>query len=575
MFGFLTRHGGSDADPLANHETAERFARSLPLDDPLKTLKALSTALSTLTGKSDPDVEQLGVLLTLDLRTERLCEELLHNSVERGLRSWPPENTVWQGLLELASAFGRAYAHFLRQPREKPTNKVWLESVPRVLIQFFRHWQVENLLSVFRYEQLAPARWRELHEAYLFGRTLQLSKTPSSVGLDKRKRAADGTMDREYLQILLLQLMNNGEFTPREVFWARRRIAGWSTEVSLVSADADDGKRSGDERFVVDLSSGEGLRRPPIESPKALFYLDLSPVIASIDEEIDSLGDSAAIDGSTPDVQPVLRSLLPKLKILFSSRPVRMEWRGEREASELITAHVVPGLSTIIRTLHDEWERVQAVRHLPGPFVEEITITDVGGCWRETADGASNDPRAITLPATAGDASAEHAWRIKNRSESGTLLRGRVDDPYRVIPGSLIAFRGRSDGQWTIAVVRRLKRIMRSNVEIGVEHMGCNPQGVTIAADPENGCSAQGSTEKRDRFSALFLRGSAQHPKVPIKTLLLPAREFEPGRRMVLLSTSMNYTLRLKEPLEPQADFVWTAFEIIARQPRGSRVAAR
>ena len=249
MFGFLTQYGGSDADPLANHDTAERFARSLPLDDPLKTLKALSDALATLTNKPSPDIEQLGVLLTLDLRTERLCDELLHNSVERGLRSWPPENTVWQALLELASAFGRAYAHFLRQAREKPTNKAWLESAPRVLIQFFRHWQIENLLSVFRYEQLVPARWRELHEAYLFGRSLQLSKTFSPNGLDKRKRAADGTMEREYLQILLLQLMNNGEFTPREVFWARQRLAGWCADVSLKSDDEADGKRWGDERF--------------------------------------------------------------------------------------------------------------------------------------------------------------------------------------------------------------------------------------------------------------------------------------------------------------------------------------
>src|SRR5262249_51796754 len=174
----------------------------------------------------------------------------------------------------------------------------------------------------------------------------------------------------------------------------------------------------------------------------------------------------------------------------------------------------------------------------------------------------------------AGSRSTEPAWRIKNRSESGTLLRGRVDDPYRVIPGSLIAFREANGDAWTLAVVRRLKRIMRSTVEIGVEHVGSNPQGVTIAADRDSSAN-ESIGEGGDRFSALFLRGSAQHPKVPIKTLLLPAREFRPGRCLVLLSTTMNYTLRLKEPLEPQADFVWTTIEIIAKQPHESRVAAR
>jgi hypothetical protein len=447
-----------------------------------------------------------------------------------------------------------------------------------VLIQFFRHWQVENLLSVFRYEQLAPARWRELHEAYVFGRSPQLSNTFPQVGLEKRKRAANGTLEREYLQILLLQLMNNGEFTPREVFWARQRIAAWCADVSLKADDEIEAERSSDGRFVVDLASNKGLMRPPIEPSETLRYLDLSPIIESIDEEIRSLGDSAAIEGdSTPDVQPVLRSLLPKLKNLFSSQPREMAWREEREPSELITAHVVAGVSSIVRTLHDEWERALAASRSPAPFVEEITITDVSGSWRATeGDLERNDPKVITLPATVGSAQSEHAWRIKNRSDSGSLLRGRVDDPYRVTPGSLIAFRERNEGPWTLAVVRRLRRIMRSNVEIGVEHMGRNPQGVTIAADPDGERSTVGSKgEVRERFSALFLRASAQHPTVPIKTLLLPAREFKPGRRLVLLSTSMNYALRLKEPLESQADFVWTAFEITAKQPQGPRVATR
>jgi len=575
LFGFLTQNGANDADPLANQQTAEQFARSLPLDDPLKTLRALSKALSTLANRPAPDVEQLGVLLTLDLRTERLCEELLHNSVERGLRTWPPENTVWQALLELAIAFGRAYAHFLRQARDRPTNKAWLESAPRVLIQFFRHWQVENLLSVFRYEQLAPARWRELHEAYLFGRSLQLSK-PSPGGLDRRRRAADGTMEREYLQILLLQLMNNGEFTPREVFWARRRIAGWSTEVSLRPAGEDDGKNSGDERFAVDLASNEGLKRLTVEASRNLLHLDLNPIIDSIDEEIRSLGGSSPGEAdATPDIQPVLRSLLPKLRTLFSSQPVRIAWRGERESSlGLTTANVVAGLASIVRSLHEDWQKTQAMVRAPMPYVEEITITDVGGSWRSTADVAGSDPRAISLPSAAGAEPTDQVWRIKNRSDSGTLLRGRVDDPYRVIPGSLIAFQERSGGQWTIAVVRRLKRIMRSNVEIGVEHIGHNPQGVTIAVDADHDSPAGAQGDARERFSGLFLRGSAQHPTIPIKTLLLPAREFRSSRRLVLLSTSMNYALRLKEPLESQADFVWTAFEITAKQPQGSRVAA-
>jgi len=328
-------------------------------------------------------------------------------------------------------------------------------------------------------------------------------------GLDKRKRAAEGTIEREYLQILLLQLMNNGEFTPREVFWARRRLAAWSTEVSLKADDTDDDERS-DERFAVDLASSEGLKRPPFEPSKTQLYLDLSPIVLSIDEDIDSLRNPTGIDdGSPQDVRPVLLSLLPKLKTLYSSKPVRMGWREERESSELITAHVVAGISSIVRTLHDESQEVQTRTSAPAPLVEEITITDVVGSRRAPADGARSDAAAVTLPATAGGRPTEPAWRIRNSSESGTLLRGRVDDPYRVIPGSLIAFRDANGGPWTLAVVRRLKRIMRSNVEIGVEHIGSNPQGVTIAADAARDDSAGGSIGEGATASPRFFFGEA------------------------------------------------------------------
>ncbi len=571
LFGFLTLDGSNENDPLINDATAERFARSLPLDDPIKTLRALCDALSPLRRRPGADIDQLGMLLTLDQRTERLCEQLLINSVERGLRSWPPENTIWQSVLELSCAFGHAYEHFLRHIRQKLSSKAWLGFAPSVLVHLFRHRQVENLLALFRYEQLGPGWWRALHEAYRFAHSRHLSTRRAQTG----QSGAESTLEQQYLQILLLQLMNNGQFMPREAFWARQWITAWSKVLSLESADPNGDAYVRAEGFVVDLDGAEGLKRPPTELSRTHLYLDPTPMLVLIDEEIDALRDSATgASSSSLVVRTSQLGLLAKLKILFSPKPVHIRRRGERKALALISVQVVTGLACIIRTLHDQWQKTAVAPRLSAPNTDEITITDFGGCWRAAAVPADNEFQPDAFSLTAASAPPLSVWRVKNRSESGTLLRGRMDDQNGIIPGSLIVFRDRDDAQWTVAVVRRLKKFVRNNVEIGVEHIGRNPQGVTIVAgrDLLEGAS---TGETREHFAAIFLRESAEFPKIPIKTLLLPAREFKAGRVMTLLSTAMNYTLRLKEPLAPQAEYVWTTFEVIQKQTAVSAVTVR
>jgi uncharacterized membrane protein YccC len=41
----------------------------------------------------------------------------------------------------------------------------------------------------------------------------------------------------------------------------------------------------------------------------------------------------------------------------------------------------------------------------------------------------------------------------------------------------------------------------------------------------------------------------------------VPACEFVPGRVVTILSTTQEVVIRLKRPLEQQAEFVWTSFE--------------
>jgi hypothetical protein len=163
-------------------------------------------------------------------------------------------------------------------------------------------------------------------------------------------------------------------------------------------------------------------------------------------------------------------------------------------------------------------------------------------------------------------------WQLKDRSASGCRLRAPVADAPKVPAGTLVAIRDEESVRWSLVVVRRLRPRIGDRVDIGVEFVGQNPRGVTMAAEGGRpapaGAPAQG---KHGVFSALYLRESTKHPVMPFKTLIIGTRESGVGSQcLTLRSASAEYVVRLKEPIEEQDDFVWVPYEVV-----DSRATAR
>ena len=150
-------------------------------------------------------------------------------------------------------------------------------------------------------------------------------------------------------------------------------------------------------------------------------------------------------------------------------------------------------------------------------------------------------------------------------------LRGKITHPNRVLPGTLLAFRVGDNLPWTLAIVRRIRKRIGDRVDIGVEYVGRDPLGVTLVAEPDPAGPTYDNPDKtRRRCTALYLRESSEHPKMPFKTLILRPRYFKAGRSLILRSDDTNYTVRLKEPIEEQDGFVWLPYEVVDRRAGGS-----
>jgi hypothetical protein len=571
MLGFIAPVVGDADDPLTDVAAADAFWRALPRSDPIAAQLAVSGALADLATRRRPNMGRLRALLALDQRARNLVDALLVNYVPGDISAASRENEYWQSAFELCRSFGRAHAHFLRSMRESLLAGACREYLPHVALRLFQHRQIELLLRPFVDELSTRFSWKELHEAYQFAHSCGLARQPLPVSQCHSERKRESTLEREYIHLLLQDLMNGGQFPPHDAFWANQGIPRWCKGMALDTLQV----QGAEHRFVVDVDGDAGLARSRHEMAGTCLFLGITPVLASIRDEIAKLRDrpDRVRPGSSLGRARQLK-LLRKLDALCAPKRPVIARRGERKPVAL-TVEVVAGMARIVRALGNKPNNVPVAARPAMPEIEAAPIVAFGGLAKAPADADVGGASTVAQsPPGAADASHPQLTMV-DRSDSGCRLHGPAFGANPVAPGTLIALREDSAAPWVLAVVRRVKkRLAGKRIEIGAEYVGSNPRGViaSVVGDPKAGLGATAGSEN-PRFAALYLRESAEHPVLPIKTLVLPARRFAPEERLTLRSATAVHTVALKEPLEEQGDFIWTPFEIVDQDPAENSVA--
>ena len=546
-------------DPLLQERAVDGLLHSLLGEDPVTAQKATCDAISGIVGSDQPTPAELDALLSLELHAQQTSGELLKRYVDGdgALRAFNLQD--WIAALRLSKKFYQGYERMLRHTQQT-SDHYWLAHAHFVVVRMFHHRQVEFLLRFIRFKKRIPGQWKEIHEAYKYA--LMRGIAMHSIAGDDDSREAATTLEQQYIRLLLLEVINNGQFAPRDALWADAWFSRWARMLRLEWRETNGGVRITNRGFVVDIDGTDGLRRTGTVTPRNPLHLDPTPLQALFDKELATLTSAeASHDASTHAERAGKIALLRKLSGIYAPVSVRVIRRGEREPVAL-SIQMVTGLSSIIQILREEAGRHAAPAAMAEPRAEEIAVSPLGLSTdfpaMPTTDGAG-------LARTTGggpSATAQQAWQLRDRSESGARLRGQIDDLNRIIPGSLVAIRERADAPWTISVVRRFRRLMVNFVEIGVEHLGRRPSVVKIVAKP----SAQGSAPgeyANGRFVALYLPPSESQPVMPIRTLLLPARKFDADGRITLLSSNSTHTLRLNEPIQQQFEYLWASFTVV------------
>jgi hypothetical protein len=582
MLGFVTPVGANARDPLADVPAADAFWRMLPRSDAIESQKAVCGALADLVARDKPSMSGLRAVLALDRHARKLIDSLLIHYHAADPRPPELEKPYWQAAFELCGSFGEAHGYFLRCMRTRVLFQGWRDYLPFVALRLFQHRQMELLLRPFADDRFAPISWKDVHEVYRFVGSRKLLHDPLPVYRCHSREKAETTLEREYIQVLLQNLINDAQFPPYDAFWVSQNLPRWCHALALQPHRT----RAGDERFAVDVSGDAGLARSSTEAAGTRLCLDTIPLLESIREELAGLRDAPepSGDGSAPARGRQVK-VLRKMSVLCApKRPVIVR-RGERKPAAA-TVEVVSGITEILRALRDTGRDAVAAAPADVPEIEEITITavsefteppvtmmSIGGLADPTTVGLAGGASTVTQWSMSAGDLKHSSMKLMDRSESGCRLHGQMFGTNRVMPGTLIAYREDAAFPWTLAVVRRVDRLAGGRIELGAEYVGTDPRGVVITLAPDSQTVPAGATDRAGaRFAALYLPESVKRPTLPIKTLILPARRFAAADQLMLWSAPAVFTIRLKEPLEEQSGFVWSPFEIVDRRPRGEPV---
>ncbi len=540
----------------------EELCRSLPRQNPVEAQAILCEAVADLFAGHEPAERLLTALLTLDQHAQPIGRRLLalYANGDAQLRSH--DRQFFIAAQKLARTFTQAY-EVVQARIEPPAGMPAHAGAGTVVVQLLRHRQVELLLRLFRYKKRNSEVWEQINATWRYARAHGLAN--DRPGCDEAGCTSPvlRTLEHEYIQTLLLGAMGTGQFSPRELLWARNWIARWRASLALQTADGDGRAPEVRGGFVVDPGGADGPRRPERGETRPLLHLDTAPLVAAIDEAIASA--SAAHPPSSPPVPAERHAqtvLLGRLRTHFAPVAVHVQRRGERRPVDRAVTGVC-GLAHIVQMLRDEVHRNRGRGAGSTAQDDEVTILPSSSQTRiaNSVMGAGGMD-AVTIATTFG--TTPRRWQVKDQSDSGCRMRGQTSDLNGLIPGSLMAFREGEQAPWTLAVVRRLRRLMVDHVELGVEYLGRSPRYVKIVTGDHLGSLTEDAPSGNQKcMGALYVPASEQHPTMPIRTLVVPATAFHAGTTLTLISSKATYTLRLNKPLEQQAGFVWASFAVI------------
>ncbi len=550
MFGF----GKSSRDPLSDVKSAERWLAAFPGNDPLavhvEVLNELGHVAERTTKRTPAMLE---AVFYVDSHTESLRSALTAQYIEHASRSSRIENQLWSAMFDMTQAFLLAYQAFSREVSDHVQSSKWQTLLIELIARQVVHLRLDAKTRLFRFERWIPAKWAELHALFTLACSRQFERQSPALTPDVEST----TIEQEFLQALMLQLMNSGNLNPRHLEWVCGELREWCTSLRLTL------EPSSATSFFVDLGSRDGLRRrTPAPLEGRVLFLDTRPLHAILMQNVMMVEQKIRqqpLSDRTPRRTEQL-TLLTKLAAQVDPEFKPFARRGERSAA-VGAVDAIVGFARIAAFLREE-EREPIPRLDPGKSFDGTMELAVFGRLR------NEDNRRVQFARQrlAKYAPAGGPWEVKDVSQTGFRLVAPMSAANAITLGTLAAIRADDQSLWTLSIVRRMRRLTTDRAEIGLQVIAISVTGVDMVEHrrPSNeGHSVDGehSPANGRTFQGLLLAMRKREGENTVQSVIVPAVEYQPTKRFKVVTAQSIHPIRFGRLIEQMSDWVWTTIE--------------
>ncbi|HEX6137947.1 MAG TPA: hypothetical protein VF059_09825 [Casimicrobiaceae bacterium] len=561
MFAFLTPGTPDVTDPMVSVRSSAAWLRELPPLDIVARQQLVLQAFDGMRQSRKPiDLARAQALQHMDAALGADRRQLLKQYVE-SLESAPKvADRIWQASLDLAQAFIAAYQAVLETALAPAAYGRWKAHVPILFARLFHYYGTDAKLRIFRHERWVPAKWLELHRAYMRASELGVDRIPASLGATSGN-GTQWTVEQEYVFVLLLHQLNSGNLSPANLDWTAGQVRGWSRRLELVAIPKTM------EGFFVDLAGRAGLaRRTGQDSGAMMRYVDTTPLADQLDMAIAVLRHSEETDqGPVGSVNQQRALILEKARAALAPN-LNADMRSDPRMSCAVAARVRIGLARIQHELGKGPDAAPVTDTAPG---EEIEVYPVAAPAR-AKPRVPDEHDTFSASVLSGP-----MWQVKDRSMAGLRICAGGGIGQSLALGALVAVRQSDHSQWLLGVVRRVNKLSSDDVEAGVSLIAERVVAITLYAKRDvkhrlgivvNGVDV---SMMGPRFEGLYLPPPSRPDKpLVVKTVIVPTHEYADGRKVILMTGSSIYTIALRQLVEQRADWSWAAIQIVEKQLR-------
>jgi hypothetical protein len=425
-----------------------------------------------------------------------------------------------------------------------------------------------NLLRCYQlYYPTPKGLWREIHQLYsladhygILDKEIEDSATQSKL-----------TIEHCYFRTMLLSTARPNQLRQQEIAQLSQAFNIWAQYCRLKTTDEEP------EPFIVDLKSDEGAiyfqwNKEKIDtSSSSLRYVHMSSLADVLRTRIQNINNNEGVDLSIKLLaSTVLRHLLQSWSASSQRSFARTTTEGTISlAFGLGAVHYYLSKGQDFNKMLLGGNEDLVLQDEDNPFLtsknnrnygfnEELSSGgDVWALSAVTSTKTSKQGKSSTASGKVQTLFAAYDCKLIDTSPGGYCLEWSGIAPTQLKTGEIITIREPGQEDWSVAVVRWIKKISSTQIRLGLELLAPHAQAVGAKVIQKDGSS----TEYMRAIRLPELKAIGQP-----STLITPQLTFKPGYKVLLNIDAQEVRLHLTNEISSTASFSQFEYKLLGEK---------